>query len=388
VRVAINAEQLLFSSPGGIGRYTAQLVAGLPRLFADNEVVPLFARHPRHAIDEALRAAGASTETVALAEVSPLPARVLYEAWLRLGWPPAGWPHKYGLAKAEVVHAPSVAVPPRGELPLVVTVHDSAPSLFPQYFTARARSFHERAVAAVAERADLVITGSQTAAGEIAAHTPIPSDRLRVVPYGVEPPAFDPVSVEASLRACGLADRRYVLWVGSLEPRKGVGTLVSAMATLSRRSASPPADLVLAGFPGWLTEGIIDPADREALGDRLHQLGRQSEAQLWALYAGAAAFCFPSHHEGFGLPVLEAMSLGTPVVGSDIEALRELTAGCALLVAPGDAGAWADAIAHVLSDEAFSRRLGSAGKQRSSEYSLDACLRGVRSAYAEVASAS
>jgi glycosyltransferase involved in cell wall biosynthesis len=344
--------------------------------------VPFTARHDHDQMAAILREAGVDPPTVGRAVVLPLPRPVLYEAWLRLGWP-----RLPPLGGAQLVHAPSVAVPPRSGVPLVVTVHDAAPERFPEAFPARGRRFHRQGLAAAARRADQVLTVSAAAAEEIATFSTIPPDRIRVVHNGIDPPALSPERRRAILEGWGLADRPYVLWVGSLEPRKGVDTLVAAMARLrSRRAAGPAAhpQLVLAGYPGWLSDDLLAPHDRAVLGSELRQLGSVGEAELWSLYGGAAVFAFPSRHEGFGLPVLEAMSQGTAVVASDIPAIREIAGGGARLVAAGDVDAWADAIEDLLGDEGQRHRLGAAGRVHAAGFGIDRTIRATRAVYREL----
>ena len=371
MRVAVNAEQLLYRSPGGIGRYTARLLTVLPRLFPGDEVVPFTARHSPAAVRAALAGIGSEAAPVIL----PWPRPLLYEGWLGPGWPALP-----DLGGAELIHAPSVAVPRRGRVPLVVTVHDAAPELFPETFPRRGRRFHHRGLAAAAARADVVLTVSQSAAAEIADHSPIPADRIRVVPNGVEPLVVAPERRRALLESMGLAGRPFVLWVGSLEPRKGVGTLVAAMARLR----PPGVALVLAGYPGWLGDDLLDPDDRAALGTDFRQLGQVSEESLWALYGGATLFAFPSRHEGFGLPVLEAMSQGTPVVASELPVLHEVAGPAARLVAVGDVGAWAGALEDLLGDEQERRRLGAAGLERAAGFGVERMITSIRGVYGEL----
>jgi glycosyltransferase involved in cell wall biosynthesis len=378
VRVAINLEQLLYRSPGGIGRYTAQLAMVLPRLFPDDEVLGFTARHRPAAVRAALAAHGVAGLDPS---VLPLPRPLLYEAWHRFGAPPLSLGAR-GLGRADIVHAPSVAVPPRGRAPLVVTVFDVAAELFPEAFPPRGLRFHRAGLAAAARRADLVLTASQAAAEEIVAHSAIRSDRIRVVPNGVDPVELPEATVRRVAERAGVADRPFVLWVGSLEPRKGVGTLVAAMAALHRRRRSPTR-LVLAGYPGWLTSDLVDPADRAEMGDDLVELGRIDEEVLWGLYAAAAVFAFPSLHEGFGYPVLEAMTQATPVVCSDLPVLRELTGDDAVTAAPGDVAAWAEALAGVLDDPAAASDLGAAGQVRSREWTVERSIRATRAVYCE-----
>ena len=131
--------------------------------------------------------------------------------------------------------------------------------------------------------------------------------------------------------------------------------------------------MVLAGYPGWLNDDLVGPerSGPARLGVAPARAGAASD-ELWALYGGAAVFAFPSRHEGFGLPVLEAMSQGAPVVASDIPAIREVAGGAARLVPPGDVEGWTDALDELLSDEAARRRLAAAGLVRSQHFSVAA----------------
>lgn len=381
MRVAVNLEQLLSPSPGGIGRYAARLVANLADLGV--EVYPVVARHSAEEVKAAWEVFG--LQSLPGPRVLALPRPFLYDAWHLLAWPPlvpgAG-------AGVDLVHAPSLAVPPKAGRPLVVSVHDAGPWLFPEAFGRRGRWFHKMGARAAVRRADRVITGTHAAADELAHYMGLPEDRIRVVAYGVGPPSPpSPPHVAGLLRRYGLSGAPYVLWVGSLEPRKGVGTLVAAMARLAgptlagptlagptlagpTRTAGLRAELVLAGYAGWQSSTIIAPGDRAVLGSTLHQLGRVGEAELQALYAGAGVFAFPSLHEGFGLPVLEAMAAGVPVVASDIPAIREVAGGAAVLVSPGDVNAWAEAIKGALGASARERAtVVEAGYRRAAQFS-------------------
>jgi glycosyltransferase involved in cell wall biosynthesis len=283
---------------------------------------------------------------------------------------------------ADLVHIPFPAVPPVKQ-PLVVSVFDAGFALFPEAYTARGRHFHARALSLVARRADAVLTATHAAAAEIAAFSPVPAHLLRVVPLGVDHRRPGPGQVQEALARLGLHGAPYVLWVGSLEPRKGLGTLVKAFAKLAKAGAFPHR-LVLAGPAGWLHEGLIDDADKLALGDRLRAVGPVSESDLVSLYAGASVFAFPSWHEGFGLPVLEAMAQGTPVVCSDIASLAEVSGGAARLVPPGEVDLWADALGELVGDESARTTLAAAGTERASGYTWETTARLAHEIYQEL----
>jgi glycosyltransferase involved in cell wall biosynthesis len=375
LRVAVNVEQLLAPSPGGVGRYTAKLVTNLAALGV--EVRPVVARHTPDEVDAAW--AAFDLGSVPRPEVLPLPRPALYDSWHLLGWPPLS--RDPGL---DLVHTPSLAVPPKGGKPLVVSVHDAAPWLFPETFTRRGRWFHHLGARAAARRADRLITGTEAAASELRANTSLPAERLSVVPYGVDHPYRepDPEQVWELLNRHNLENTPYVLWVGSLEPRKGVGALVAAMVQVLRKEKA--AVLVLAGYPGWQNQALIAAADRAELGPALRQLGRLPEPELQALYAGATVFAFPSFHEGFGLPVLEAMSAGVPVVASDIPPIREVAGDAAVLVAPGNETAWAEALSEVLGSPSRQAEMAGAGRRRAEAFSWEHTARQTIRIYEEL----
>jgi glycosyltransferase involved in cell wall biosynthesis len=365
MRVALNLEQCFQRPPGGIGRYTAELARLLPQTEdpADGgklEVVPFVARHSAREID-------AVWSDLALGRrpaVLHVPRRALYELWNRWGRAdPLADGHATELRDIDVVHAPSVAVPPRGSAALVVTVHDAAPLLFPDTYPRLGRRFHELGFAAAAERADAIVAPTAAAADEVAEHTAIARDRIRPIHHGVDHTLATEAQVEA-VRLVFDLEAPYVLWAGTLEPRKNVGVLVAAFAR-AVADADLPHDLVLAGPQGWLSESDAIAQQAATLGRRVRFTGPLSPDELRALYRGADLFALPSRHEGFGLPVVEAMAQGTAVVCSDLPVLREVSGGQARFVSAGDVDGWADALVTRLGDDAARTAIGESGRLHS-----------------------
>ncbi len=375
MRVALNVEQLLHEAPGGIGRYTGELLRHLPGAGVD--VVPFMARHRASEVAAALAPwTGDRSSAVVLA----LPRPLLYDAWHVLGRAAGVFGPTRRTGRVDVVHAPSVAVPPAGRTPLVVTAHDAASITVPESSTSRGRWFHARGLAATARRAALVITVSQFAADELAEHTRIRPERIRVVPNGVDvtrASADDVVRVRDQL---GLGNRPYLLWVGVAQPRKNLATLYEAFSRLVATS-DLPHQLVVAGPSGW--SGNDGAATRRRLGPRVRVVGAVPAGDVAALLAGADLFVFPSRHEGFGLPVLEAMAQGTAVACSDIPALREVVGDAARLVDPDDIDAWVVVLEQLLEHDEARHRLAALGPVRAAAFSWERCAAATAAVYAE-----
>ncbi len=382
MRVALNLEQLLNRPPGGIGRYTAELARLLPVPHESGEpfdVVPFVARHRRGEIERVLGAFG-------LPDLDPvrlfLPRPLLYDTWNLLNFPPLGMLHRE-LRNVDLVHAPSLAVPPRSRVPLIVTVHDAAAIVYPETYPRRGRWFHTRGSIAAANRADVVIAPTIAAADEVSSRTPIPRERIRVIPHGVTQRAGGEGLVAATRATLGIGEEPFVLWVGTLEPRKNLPVLVEAFR-LVVKELDLPHRLVLVGPTGWLdtADTIREPV--EALGDRVRVTGAIRADRLLALYRGADLFAFPSLHEGFGLPVLEAMAQSTAVLCADIPVLHEIGGDAARYANPQDPVAWADAMSELLRDDDARENLSRSGRVRAAAFTWERCIDRTRAVYRDV----
>jgi glycosyltransferase involved in cell wall biosynthesis len=375
VRVGVNVEQLLHGAPGGIGRYTAELLRLLPAQGVD--VTPFTGRHVRDDVVRALRAYDLDGFDPT---VLSLPTAILYDAWHVLGV--AGPARR--VAPVDLLHAPSPAVPPTGGLPLVVTVHDAAPLVMPDAFTKRGVRFHRQGFAAAAKRATLVIAVSQFCADEVVEHTAIPRERIRVVHNGVDRERATEEAVRKARLVYAVDDLPYVFWAGTFQPRKNVRVLLDAFARID--PAVVPHRLVLAGPPGWKPDDADAEVARE-LGDRVRLLGPVHREQLFPLFAGADLYALPSRHEGFGIPALEAMAQDTPVLCSDIPALREVAGDAARFVAPDDVDGWVVALSELLGDPGARDALVAAGRRRVVGYSWERCARETAAVYHEALTA-
>lgn len=358
MRVALHVGQLLQRTPGGIGRYIQELVLVLP---ATGVEVETFAAGP---VPAHLRGA--------LPHHSDLgrPVRGLrYELWHRLRRPALRLE-----SRVDIVHAPSLAIPPARRRPLVVTVHDVAFLHYPEHFTRRGVAFHRRGLAVARAEAAAVIAVSEHGRSELIAEGFEPA-RVHVVPHGVRiPETPNEEAVDRCFRELGLS-QPFVLFVGTIEPRKGAPFLADAVRAV--RSEHPELQLVLAGPRGWGdVDGLEEPWIRE--------LGVVDDMVLDALYRRAALCALPSLYEGFGFPVLEAMARGCPVLAADTTSLPETVGDAAILLPAAEVDAWQDAIELVLDDPAHADAMTERGHARAAECTWERCARGHLEVYRAV----
>jgi glycosyltransferase involved in cell wall biosynthesis len=305
-----------------------------------------------------------------------LPRIALYESWHRLRRPSV----ERATGPVDVIHATGIAMPP-ADRPVVATVHDLAYLDYPEMFSRAGLRFFRRALELTLSDATLVLCSSLATLARCRA-AGFDSGRLRHVPLGVSVDPVGPEQVRAVRDRFGVA-RDYVLWTGTVEPRKNLRGLLRAFERVE-----PAADLVLVGPAGWNEdlEAVLDSLPK-SVRTRIHRLGWVARPDLDALYAGASVFCFPSLLEGFGFPVVEAMAHGTPVVTSVGTSTEELVEGGAgLTVSPTDADAIAEAVSRVLTDRELAARLSDAGVERAAEYTWARTAALVERGYAEAAS--
>ncbi|MCU1351513.1 MAG: glycosyl transferase, group 1 [Acidimicrobiales bacterium] len=361
-RVAVTLEQLWHRVPGG----TATAAIGMVRALAargDLELVGVAARHG--APPPAAFAAPTRVEHL------PLPRPALYEAWHALRWPPV----QMATGPVDVVHATAVAMPPKRS-PLVITIHDLAFLTDVSHATRHGHRFFRRGTELARRDADLVLCSSRATVADCVAAGFRP-ERLRHVPLGHTSVPASEADVARVRRVHALL-RPYVLFVGTVEPRKNLGAVLDAFADLG----DVDVDLVLVGPEGWNED--LD-ARLQALGPRARRLGFVPNDDLPGLYAGAAVFCYPSLQEGFGLPILEAMAQGTPVVTSLGTSTAEVAADAGVLVDPRDPAAITAALRSVLDDPQRAADLRARGLVRAATCTWERTAELVAAAYAEVA---
>jgi len=269
---------------------------------------------------------------------------------------------------ADLMHVTYVA-PPVADCPVVVTVHDVSFRRFPRFFSPRERLLFATLFPWTLRRAAGVITVSQHARSEILHFYPYLKDRVYVT-FEAADPAFRLVrqnEVEEALGRLGVRSP-YVLAVGNLQPRKNLVRLVQAFAQADVASRT---QLVVVGQAQWQASAVVKTIEDLGLRRVVRLTGYVSVENLVALYNGAALFCYPSLYEGFGLPVLEAMACGAPVVSSNATSMPEVAADAALLVNPLDVSEMAGAIRAVLDDPARAETLRARGLARAEQLGWD-----------------
>ncbi|MCW2740967.1 MAG: hypothetical protein JWR45_1389 [Blastococcus sp.] len=351
MRVGLVLEQALAPVPGGTGRYAVQLASAL----AANGALSVSGWTAWHRHPEPARVDGVEgPHRLALAR------RPLTAAWERgVGPAPRG---------VDLVHAPTLQMPPRGRRPLVVTIHDAVPWTHPETLTPRGVRWHRAMAHRAATQADAIITPSAATAALLEGHLPLRRPP-HVVPLGVTA-LQGPPDVAERARQLGLPREGFVLSLATLEPRKGLDVLIRALA----QPAAPDLPLVVVGSPGW---GGVDPLDMAAQAGlssgRVRVLGRLTDQDLAVVLSAATLLAVPSRAEGFGLPVLEGMAAGVPVVVSRDAALLEVGGDAVLPSETGEPAALAAALRQVCTDGGLRAGMIEAGRAQASRFTWSRC---------------
>jgi glycosyltransferase involved in cell wall biosynthesis len=344
-------------TPGrtGVGYYTEHLLQHLARevegsgdelIVLSNQAIETSQPLPRH---------------VRVHDRSHFPLRV---AWMQLM---AG--RLLEQLKIDVAHFTNGMLPLGTGAARVVTIHDSSLELYPRCHPLRRRVINRPLISIAARVADVIVAVSHSARRDLLAVHHVPPERITVVHEAAAPafvPVADPVR-RSRVRMRYALPERFALYVGAIEPRKNLPRLVQAFAVARR--CGVPHELVCVGPYGWLSRELYTEVDRLGLRQVVHFTGYVPTEDLPAIYSLSELFVFPSIYEGFGLPVVEAMACGTPVITSNNSSLEEIASGAADTVDPLDYEALAAAIVRLASDGDRRRMLAERGLARAREFS-------------------
>lgn len=259
--------------------------------------------------------------------------------------------------------------PPEGPV-LTSMVHDPTPVLMPEAHTAGNIRYFQHFVRHVMPRLDAMIVPSYAVKRDLADVCGASEERITVIPHGVDEEFFEatPAQREVARTQYNLPDR-YILFVGSVEPRKNLLGLIEAFSSLPQKTQRD-YPLAIVGASGWKNEQIQNAIEKNS---NVRLVGYVGRDLLPAVYEGCSLFVFPSHYEGFGMPVLEAMAAGAPVIASNVSALPEVIGDAGILVDPDDPSDIADAMERVLDDRQTAALMGSAARQRARRFTWERC---------------
>ncbi len=363
MRIGIDARIVAYRR-GGIASYIVHLLPALAALDARNVYFAL--RSPRD------RTPGEAAANVRRVTVWTPPHHRL-ERWT-LGL-------EVARLQLDLLHSTDSIPPARGARRFVVTVHDLNFLYYPQFLTAESRRYYNDQIAWAVGRADHILADSEATRNDLHRLLGVPLEKVTTV-YLAADPAFRPLpaaEVERALASYGLAPG-YLLFVGTLEPRKNLPGLLSAYRILlDRRQVDAP--LLLVGGRGWLYEETFQRVEKLGLAGRVRFLENVADADLPALMNGAALLATPSFYEGFGLPALEAMSCGTPVVVSNRGSLPEVVGQAAVQVDPDDPASIAAGIARLLHDAGLRARLREEGLAQAARFTWEETARQTLAVY-------
>jgi glycosyltransferase involved in cell wall biosynthesis len=353
MRIGIDA-RLVYYSQAGIGQYILHLAEGLARIDRENEYVLLQSRKDDTTILEQPNFRRVSLWTPSHHRLERYSLNV---ELMRLG--------------LDVLHSPDFIPPHRPACKSVITVHDLAFLLYPHFLTKESARYYGHIDDAV-RWTDHIIAVSESTKRDTVDHLGVPEDKITVV-HEAANPIFQPVSqaeAREQVRNRHGIDGRFILFVSTIEPRKNVPTLMRALWQLVE-CYKEDVHLVLAGGKGWLYEDAFAAVDELNLDSRVHFVGRVSSEDLLYLYNSAELLAHPAFYEGFGLPPLEAMACGLPVIVSNVSSLPEVVGDAGLLIDPHDVDELTVGMWRVLTDEELRQEMIEKGLRQAARFSWD-----------------
>ena len=362
----------------GIGRYARQMTDALLALDQENEYL-LFVPAAKSSSAGSVAAALPSQANVRLVRL-PLSERALVALWHRVRLP---LPIELFGGRLDVFHSPDFALAPVLKARTLVTVHDLSFRRVPECFEPALLAYLNRVVPRSVARADIVLADSESTRRDAIELLHLPPERVQVVYAGVDSGfgrVTDLVHLEAIRDKYSLPPR-FVLSVGTLQPRKNYTRLIEAFARLSGLG---DVHLVISGARGWLYADIFHRVEELGLSSRVHFPGYVNEADLPSLYTMAEVFAFPSLYEGFGLPPLEAMACGTPIVVSRASSLPEVVGEAACLIDPLNVEEIAAALQGLLDSPASRSRLAALGLAQAGHFTWSSAARRLLDLYRAV----
>jgi glycosyltransferase involved in cell wall biosynthesis len=376
MRIAIDYTAAV-NQTAGIGRFVRSLVKAVTEIDQQNQYLLVHARPNDEAVLDFPTAPNVSRRQL------PIRERLLTILWHRANLPV---PIDAFTGSIDLFHSPDFVLPPLRRPRSILTVHDLAFLLFPECAHEALREYLLRVVPRSARRASFVVADSENTANDVICLLGVPPERVAVVPGGVDArfqPVTDPERLQAMRRQLQVESAPYVLFVGVIEPRKNLQGLIGAFE-LAKKRYRLPHKLVVVGRKGWLAEGIYEKYERSSVREDIVFPGFIDDADLPTLYSAAAALVMPSFYEGFGLPLLEAMACGTPVIASNAASLPEVVGDAAPQVDPNDIDALADTLAQVLTDDQLRATNRVRGLERAARFTWTAAAHKLLKVYEHV----
>jgi glycosyltransferase involved in cell wall biosynthesis len=380
MRIGLLAHLLSFREgyrQAGVSRYIEYLLRNLPDVLDPADELAAFA-------------GSAARNPVRLRD---LPASIHWQwsRWptskipMRILWEQIAAPVVMTRQRVDLIHGPVNVVPLASRRPVVVTIHDLAFLEYPEQYPRLQRRYLKAMTSASARRSTRVITVSNFTRTDVAARLGVDESKIVSIPNGVSE-EFLPLQQTAELtrfREDKRLPAEFLLFIGTLQPRKNLVGLLRAYARLDGENRLP---LYVVGGEGWMYSDIFDEVNRLGISKEVHFPGYAASETLPLWYSAATAFIYPSFYEGFGLPVLEAMACGTPVITSNRTSLPEVVGDAGILVDPGDPDDMANAIRRMLADTAFRETLARKGQTQAQRYTWQRTARETAAVYRAVLS--